>query len=77
MEGFDPTESLQYLIDAVSTSRWAEVILLVVVLIVLLGGGFIIYKRMGTTERIIMRVLDMLAPERRKESDDEDLKSRD
>lgn len=82
MDGFDPTDVLQYLIDAVSTSRWAEVILLVVVLITLLGGGFLIYKRMGSTERLMMRMLDMLAPGLRNraskvEDADEDFKSRD
>lgn len=66
MDGLDFNEALKYLLDAVSTSHWAEVILLIVVLLVLVGGVFLIYKRMGSTERVMMRLFDMLAPPRSK-----------
>lgn len=69
MDGLDFNDTLKYLIDAVSTSHWAEIILLMVVLIALLGGGFLVYKRMGSTERLIMRMLDILAPGHRPRND--------
>lgn len=62
MDGSDFFDLAKYLIDAVSTSHWAEVLLLIVVLVTLLGGGFLVYKRMGSTERLILRLLDMLHP---------------
>lgn len=53
-------DTLKYLIDAVSTSHWAEVLLLVVLTALFVGGGYLMYKKMESNERILMRLLDML-----------------
>lgn len=50
----------KYLIDAVSTSHWAEVILLLVILVVLGGGGYLLHSKIASNERLMMRLFDML-----------------
>lgn len=69
MDNVDITHLLEQLLAAMTTSSWAEVILMLVLLVVFIGGGYLIYKRMEYTERLLLKMLDIIAPRYRKRQD--------
>lgn len=72
MPDVNMNELFNTLIGAVGGTQWAAVELLVVILSVLLGGGFLVYRRMQSSERLMLRMLDMLSGNKQNASDTTD-----